>query len=99
MAEAIDYSKRGVLQNLFDPGAWKNLLNTVDSVVDPAVGVWQKIDQIDADQAAKITPAETPVEQSKYDPNFSASDFAFTPNWYLIGFGLVLLAGIYVFRK
>ena len=45
------------------------------------------------------TPANTPSPVLTYNPNITASDFAFKPNWYLIGAGVVLLGIAYILRK
>lgn len=85
MPEVIDYDERGIWRNVFDPGAWKNLLSGVGDVAGDVATTWEKLE--------KIKP-KTLGTKPGYEPNLSARDFAFTPNTklILIGCGLLVLA-------
>lgn len=82
--EVIDYDKRSLLRNIFDPGAWGNLLSGVGDIAGDALTTWERLEKV------RTIPQEPP----RYDPNLSVSDFAFTPNvkLILIGSGLLVLA-------
>ncbi len=84
--EVIDYDKRSIFRNIFDPGAWGNLLSGVGDIAGEALTTWEQLEKF------KTVPQEPPPP--RYDPNLSVSDFAFTPNvkLILIGSGLLILA-------
>jgi hypothetical protein len=94
MAEEIDYNKRSLLQNMFDPGAWRNLLEGVGQVVEPAGDVWSKIEDIGRKEQTK-----PPIEPARIERNITASDLMFKPNWTLISFGVLLLAVAYLLKQ
>ena len=87
MPSQIDYSKRGWAENIFDPGAWRNLLGGVSSVAGDVATVWEEMEKIEGSQP--LIPSPPP-----YDPNLAWRDFKFTPNvtLVLVGCGLLLLA-------
>jgi hypothetical protein len=39
------------------------------------------------------------IEPARIERNLSASDFAFQPNWYLVGFGVLILVIVYLGKK
>jgi len=94
MPSQIDYSKRGWAENIFDPGAWRNLLGGVASVASEVGTVWEEIEKIEGSQA--LTP---PPPLPPYDPKLTWRDFEFTPNYTLIAIGCGLLLLAYALKK
>lgn len=93
MPTEIDYAKRGIWENIFDPGAWDNLLGGVGTITGGVADVFQEMERIEGSKSLTLP------EPQKYDPNLSVRDFAFTPNVKLIIFGVVLLGVALVIRK
>jgi len=90
MAVEIDYEKRSIWRNIFDPGAWQNLLSGVGEVAGDVASTWEQIER------AKGTVT---LEEQKYDPRLTWADFKFTPNVTLIAIGVGLLALAWMMRK
>ena len=90
MPEVIDYDKRSLWRNIFDPGAWGNLLSGVGDIAGEAATTWEQLEKF------KKVPTEPPPP---YDPNLSVSDFAFTPNVKLILIGCGLLVVAWMLKK
>jgi hypothetical protein len=89
MPTQIDYNKRGIMQNIFDPGAWRNLLGGVSEIVSSVAEVksaWELLEEREGSQ-----PLQQTTPEPTYNPNLTASDFAFTPNVTLLAIGGVLL--------
>jgi len=86
MAAEIDYDKRSIWRNVFDPGAWGNLLGNVGDITGEVATTWENIERIKGTK-----PLEEPPP---YQPKLTLADFAITPNWSLIllGGGLLVLA-------
>jgi len=92
MPEVIDFDKRSIWRNVFDPGAWQNLLSGVGDVAVDVSSTWEKLE--------KVSKGEPVVKDApSYDPNLSARDFAFTPNVTLIIIGCSLLALAWMIKK
>ena len=89
MAVEIEYDKRSIWRNIFDPGAWQNLLSGVGEVAGDVASTWEQIEK------AKGTVT---LEQAK-TPQLSWEDFKFTPNVTLIAIGVGLLALAWMIRK
>jgi len=94
MPAQIDYSKRGWAENIFDPGAWRNLLGGVGDIAREVGTVWEEIEKIEGSQPLTQTPTPPP-----YEPNLNLRDFKFTPNVTLIAVGCGLLLLALVLRK
>ena len=94
MPTQIDYSKRGILTNIFDPGAWQNMLGGISTIVGGTADVFEQMERLEGSQGLIEKPPPPP-----YDPNLSVRDFAFTPNVKLMMFGGVLLLIALVIRK
>lgn len=92
MPTQIDYSKRGIWENIFDPGAWDNLLGGVGTITGGVKDVFEQMEKIEGSKPLTEPPPP-------YDRNLSLRDFAFTPNVKLIIFGVVLLGVALVIRK
>jgi len=90
MAVEIEYEKRSIWRNVFDPGAWQNLLSGVGEVAGTAASTWEQIEK------AKGTVG---LEESKYEPGLTWADFKFTPNVTLIIIGVGLLALAWKMKK
>jgi len=95
MPTEVDYSKRGIWENIFDPGAWQNLLGGVSTIVGGTADVFEQIEKLDGSKPL----IEPPPEPPKYDPNLTLGDFAFTPNVKLMMFGAALLVVAYVLSR
>lgn len=93
MPTEIDYQKRGIWENIFDPGAWQNLIGGVGTITGGVADVFEQMEKIEGSKP--LTLPEPP----KYDPNLSVRDFAFTPNVKLMIFGGALLLVALVIRK
>lgn len=89
MAVEIDYDKRSILRNIFDPGAWKNLLSGVGEVAGDVATTWEQIEK--ARGTVSLQEPETPT--------LTWADFKFTPNVTLIAIGVGLLALAWMMRK
>ena len=61
MPTEIDYSKRGIWENVFDPGAWRNLLGGVASVATEVGTVWEEIEKIEGSQPLTPPPLPPPA--------------------------------------
>ena len=85
MPTQIDYSKLGIWENIFDPGAWRNLLGGVSTITTGVASVWEEMEKVEGSQP--LTPPPPPP----YSPNLGLKDFAFTPNVKLLIFGGVVL--------
>ncbi len=92
MPEVIDYDKRSIWRNVFDPGAWGNLLSGVGDIAGEAATTWEQLERF------KTIPKEPPPPP-RYDPNLSVRDFAFTPNVKLILIGCGLLVVAWMLKK
>jgi len=90
MAVEIEYDKRSIWRNMFDPGAWKNLLSGVGEVAGDVASTWEQIEK------ARGTVG---LEEAKYDPQLTLADFKFTPNVTLITIGVGLLALAWIMKK
>jgi len=95
MPAQIDYSERGWAENIFDPGAWRNLLSGVGEIAKDVSTVWEEIEKIEGSQP--LTPPPPPPPP--YGPNLTWRDFKFTPNVTLIAIGCGLLLLAYALRK
>lgn len=93
MPTEIDYSKRGIWENIFDPGAWQNVIGGVGTITGGVADVFEQMEKLEGSQP--LTPPPPP----KYDPNLSLRDFAFTPNVKLMIFGGALLLIALVIRR
>jgi len=84
MAVEIEYEKRSIFRNIFDPGAWQNLLSGVGEVAGTAASTWEQIEK--AKGTVTLEQAQT--------PQLTWEDFKFTPNvtLILVGVGLLTLA-------
>ena len=89
MAVEIDYDKRSIVRNIFDPGAWANLLSGVGEVAGDAATTWEQIEKMKGTES---------LEQAK-QPELALADFKFTPNVTLITIGCVLLAIAWMLKK
>jgi len=91
MAVEIVYDKRSIWRNVFDPGAWQNLLSGVGEVAGDVASTWEQIER--ARGTVALEEPET--------PQLTLADFKFTPNWSLVllGGGLLVLALILRKRK
>jgi len=87
MAVEIEYEKRSIWRNIFDPGAWQNLLSDVGEVAGDVASTWEQIER------AKGTVGLKEQQQ------LTLADFKFTPNVTLISIGVVLLAVAWMMRK
>lgn len=94
MPTQIDYSKRGILENIFDPGAWQNLLGGISTIVGGTADVFEEMERLEGSKGLTEPPPPPP-----YDPNLSWRDFKFTPNVKLMIFGGALLLVALVIRK
>lgn len=90
MAVEIDYDKRSIVRNIFDPGAWANLLSGVGEVAGDVATTWEQIEK-----------ARGTVGLEPEPPKLTWADFKFTPNWSLVilGGGLLILALVLRKRK
>jgi len=93
MPVEIEYDKRSIWRNVFDPGAWQNLLSGVGDVAEDVASTWEQLE--------KIEPAKTLGTAPGYEPKLTWRDFKFTPNvtLILVGCGLLGLALIIKKRK
>lgn len=89
MAVEIEYDKRSIWRNVFDPGAWQNLLSGVGEVAGDVASTWEQIER--AKGTVTLEQAET--------PQLTLADFKFTPNVTLIAIGVGLLALAWMMRK
>jgi len=92
MPTEIDYSKRGIWENIFDPGAWQNLVGGVGTITGGVADVFEQMEKLEGSQPLTQPPPP-------YDRNLSLGDFAFTPNVKLMIFGGVLLGIALVLRR
>lgn len=93
MPVEIDYDKRSIFRNIFDPGAWQNLLGSAGDITGEVATTWENIERIKGTK-----PLEEPPP---YQPKLTLGDFAITPNWSLVllGGGLLVLALVLRKRK
>ena len=91
MAVEIDYDKRSIWRNVFDTGAWQNLLSGVGEVAGDVASTWEQIEK---------TRGTVGLEEPE-TPKPTWADFKFTPNWSLVilGGGLLVLALVLRKRK
>jgi len=92
MPVEIDYSKRTLSENLFDPGAWRNLLGGIGSVAGDVATTWEQIEKV---EGSKPLVTEPPP----YQPKLALADFKFTPNVKLIALGCGLLVVAWILKK
>lgn len=93
MPEVIDYDERGIWRNIFDPGAWKNLLSGVGEVAGDVASTWEQLEKIGKGEKVLGTSTEP------YEPNLTWRDFKFTPNMKLIAIGCGLLVLAWILKK
>jgi len=93
MPVEIEYEKRSIWRNVFDPGAWQNLLSGVGEVAGDVASTWEQIEKIKRPKTLGTAPG--------YEPQITWRDFKFTPNvtLILVGCGLLGLAWIITRRK
>jgi len=60
MPTQIDYSKRGIWENIFDPGAWQNLLGGVVTITGGVADVWEQMERIEGSQPLEQPPPPPP---------------------------------------
>lgn len=89
MAVEIEYDKRSIFRNIFDPGAWANLLSGVGEVAGDVVTTWEQIEK--ARGTVGLGEPETPKP--------TLADFKFTPNVTLIAIGIGLLILAWMMKK
>ncbi len=89
MAVEIEYEKRSIVRNIFDPGAWMNLLSGVGEVAGDVASTWEQIEK--AKGTVGLEEPETPQQ--------TWADYKFTPNWNLVILGGGLLVLALVLRK
>jgi len=89
MAVEIEYDKRSIFRNIFDPGAWANLLSGVGEVAGDVASTWEQLEK--AKGTIGLQEPET--------PQLAWEDFKFTPNVTLIAIGVGLLALAWMMRK
>jgi len=92
MAVEIEYEKRSIWRNIFDPGAWANLLSGVGEVAGDVATTWEQIEK--AKGTVVLQEPEAPRT-----PQLAWEDFKFTPNVTLIAIGVGLLALAWMMRK
>lgn len=92
MPTQIDYSKRGIWENIFDPGAWQNLLGGVSSVVGDVADVWEQMEKIEGSQPLTPPPPMPPPYQP-YQPEQNVKASAF-----ILG-GALLVVLLILWRK
>jgi len=88
MAVEIEYEKRSIFRNIFDPGAWANLLSGVGEVAGEAASTWMELEK-----------ARGTIGLEEPEPQLTLADFKFTPNVTLITIGVGLLALAWIMRK
>lgn len=86
MPTEIDYSKRGIWENIFDPGAWQNLVGGVSTITTGVADVFEQMERVEGSKG--LTPT---IEPARIERNLTWRDFKFTPNVKLIIFGGALL--------
>jgi len=96
MPTQVDYSKRGWSENIFDPGAWRNLLSGVGEIAKDVGTVWEEIEKVEGSQPLTPSPPSLPPS---YKSELTWRDFKFTPNVTLIAIGCGLLLLAYALRK
>ncbi|MBA7633993.1 hypothetical protein ES703_41564 [subsurface metagenome] len=89
MAVEIEYEKRSIWRNVFDPGAWQNLLSGVGEVAGDVASTWEQIEK-----TRGTVGLEEPEPQQ-----ITLADLKFTPNVTLIAIGVGLLALALMMRK
>jgi len=94
MPAEVDYSKRGIWENIWDPGAWQNLLGGVGSVAGDVATAWEKIEKVEGSK-----PLSLPSEPLPYEHGLTWRDFKFTPNVTLILIGCGLLGLAWFLKK
>lgn len=94
MPEVIEYEKRSIWRNVFDPGAWQNLLSGVGDVAGDVASTWEQIEKIKGGE-----PLTPPPEPPPYEHKLTWRDFKFTPNWTLILIGCGLLGLAWIIKK
>lgn len=99
MPAQIDYSEKGWLENIFDPGAWRNLLSDVGTIASDVSTTWEQIEKMEGSQTITPPSFSPSLPPPSYDPNLSASDFAFTPNVTLVAVGVGVLLLVLFLRK
>jgi len=94
MPVEIDYDKRSIFRNVFDPGAWQNLLGSAGEITGEMATTWENIEKMKGSK-----PLEEPTLTPPPTPKLAIGDFAFTPNWSLVFLGGGLLVLALVLRK
>ena len=81
----------------------KNTIGDVVDIVKDSVETYSDMlnifDDDDNDGDNGTVTVIQPQSQPPYNPNFSASNFGFSPNWNLVGIGAVLLAIVLIIKK
>jgi len=95
MPTEVDYSKRGIWENIFDPGAWQNLLGGVGTITGGVADIFEQMEKIEGSQPLTPPPPEPP----KYDPDLGWRDFVAKPNMPLVIFGCSLILVAYLIRR
>lgn len=75
----------------------KDWLTSLGDVVKEGIGIFKEIQTTATGSSAGS--AGTTSKQTGVSPNISASDLAFTPNWYLLGAGLFILLLVFLVKK
>jgi len=69
-------------------------------VIADAADVYKDIQGFGGQPQTTTAPAQQQTQPAHtYDPNITWGDFAFTPNWYLLGGGAVLLIVVLVLLR
>ena len=90
--QAIDYDERSIWRNIFDPGAWQNLLSGVGDVAGDVASTWEQIEKIKG-------PKVLGTSDKPYESEVTWRDFKFTPNVTLIAIGCGLLILAWIIKK
>ncbi len=77
-----------------------NWVKELGEVVKDGVGIFADVRDTINPPKSKATPAASaPPAAPAYNAGVTAGDFAFTPNWYLLGLGIGLLVLVMILRK
>lgn len=78
----------------------KSWLGDIGDIAREGIGIWKDIEGPDDIPANTQTPVPdyNPIIPAYY-PNWQAGDFAFQPNWYLVGGAVLILALVLVVKK
>lgn len=97
MPVETEYRERSIYRNIFDPGAWQNLLSNIGDVAGDVATTWEKIQRIEGTTIEP--PPAIPSEPSPYLSKLTWRDFKFTPNVTLIVVGCSLLVLALIIKK